>query len=276
MDRQSIGTHAWQPPARYVPRPPQTERLPSSFGPDQTTRLPRAAPVAAAEPTWVKDTVGHIVSEIRLYLQTAVAFALRPRASAADWASGRLKTLNPLAYLLNSMVLVGPWRALWQNILGMPNLPLWRDVLGAAAPFIFVVVSGSLVHLFFRAFGSKRRLTSTWAVSIYATGGLPTIITLLCEPLNLRLQALSDQMSNTHHATMAEWMLFLKYDLGLMAASCVVGIIHAIALAGLHGTSRRKSVFILTLSTVTMVVGLTVLTGVFVFAYALAKLFLHR
>lgn len=187
------------------------------------------------EPDWVSTTSRAIRREIRSYFHTAWAFGWRPRETARAWADGRFKALNPLAYLLNSLAIIGPWRALWQRILKLPDLPLAQDIVLAAGPFIGVLAVGSFHHLLFRLLGSKRRIQSGWAIAIYSTGGFPTLLSLVSTPIAIRAAYLT-----TPALLRANWHL--------LALSQVVGIVVLLwqnaAVAGLYGTSRKRAAIV--------------------------------
>jgi hypothetical protein len=246
-----LGPDATLPIARPPPPPRTLRLLPSP--PSLAPALP-----APREPEWLSETARHVVGEIRLYVRTAWAFARRPRASAAAWANGELKALNPLAFLLNNLTIIGPWHILWQRVLRTPDVPLWQEALTAAAPFLAVGLTASFLHLFFHLFGSKRRLTSTWAVSIYAGGGLPLICSLVADPLSLRLKQIGDAVNGQGPAALGShgWTTFFAYTGALWALTGVMHVVQSIALSGLHGMSRRRSFFVL-------VVAYTVMFGVF-------------
>src|SRR5437868_15431920 len=73
--------------------------------------LPAAPP---AEPAWISEAFRNVLGELRLYFATVWAFTVRPQASAEAWAGGTFKALNPIAYLVNGLAIIGPWRFLWE------------------------------------------------------------------------------------------------------------------------------------------------------------------
>jgi hypothetical protein len=165
---------------------------------------------------------------------------------------------------------------MWRHLLGMPDLPLWRDLLNSAAPFIGVLIYGSFHHLFFRLFGSRRRITSSWAISVYATAGLPTLLGMAYTPIAMRLHAAQQAVTmhpRQHPQIFAgEWRLFWTYSLIGGLVSLVAWLIQVSALSGLHGMTRRRTMLVLL---VCMVVYMFDTTLVFGQAMVILRL-LHR
>jgi hypothetical protein len=196
------------------------------------------------EPDWISETWQAVRNEIQLYFATAVAFAFRPRATAAAWSRREFRALNPMAYLLNSLAVIGPWRALCQYVMHIPDFPLWLDVLQTTSPFLAVFISGGLHHLAFRLLGSNRRYSSSVAISIYTTGGFPTLFTLLLMPFSLWSAHLGLSRSHTAHFDKGYWM----GTAASFAVLIVIQSVQACALSGAHGTTRRRAFLALILS----------------------------
>ena len=214
-----------------IPAAPQTRRLRSA-----------PPPPASREPEWVGRSWQAARREIGRYLRTAWAFGRAPRETARLWADGRFDALNPLAYLFNTAAIIGPWRALWQRILHTPDLPLWQDVIGAIGPFMGVLLVGSIFHCLFALLaGSTRKLSSTWAMSIYSTGGLPTLLQLAATPFALVASASQRPEYIRQHVLALAVSSLLPYP---------VLIWQGLALSGLHGTRRRTAMIILFVGTV--------------------------
>ena len=218
--------------AQVSASPERTERIPR---PPSTLRLLESEPPAAPEPLWIGSTLDATKREVRSYLRTAWAFGTRPQATARAWAAGRFEAQNPLGYLLNSLAIIGPWQALWQRILGLPDLPFARDLITAVTPFLAVLATGSLHHLLFRALGSRRHIQSSWAISIYSTGGLPTVVGLLVTPFALKTRRLDTLLLLREH-----W----KVVVALQAISLLTLAMQNAALSGLYGTSRPRAALV--------------------------------
>ena len=215
-----------------------------------TLRLVSAPPLPrTSEPQWVERAWQGAKRELLRFLRTSWAFAAHPRESGRLWAEGRLDTLNPLAYLLNTVAVLGPWRALWQIFLHVQS-PLWMEALWTLAPFLGVVLTSSFSHLLLSFAGGRRRITSTWAISIYATGGLVSAFQLIATPFLV----LSD-----HIKTSQDWHdHWLAYVLG-QSLVCPELVWQTLAMAGLHGLRARRVL-------VTQVFGMLALGVLLVFA----------
>ena len=227
---------------------PSTERIPR---PPATLRLLESARPRAPEPLWVGTTWDATKREVRSYLRTAWAFGTHPQATARAWAEGRFEAQNPLGYLLNSLAIIGPWQALWQRLLGLPDLPFSQDLITAVAPFLGVLATGSLHHLLFRALGSRRHIQSSWAISIYSTGELPTVVGLIVTPFALKAQRLQTLSLLREH-----WRVVLA----LQAISLLTLAMQNAALAGLYGTSRPRAALVQVGSTVMAIVAIALLS----------------
>lgn len=216
-----VATRMAPQPSPLVPAPPVTLRLVSA-----------PAPPTSREPQWVGRSWEATKREVRRYLATSWAFAARPRETARLWAEGRFDAQNPLAYVLNTAAVLGPWRALWQYIFHLQQ-PLWEDILWAAAPTLGILLNSSFTHLLVALAGGKRRLTSSWAMSIYVTGGFLLVFQLAATPFLL----ISDHIK-TPQDWRDHWLAFVLGQVLILPGY----FWHSIALAGLHGLRARRVV----------------------------------
>lgn len=231
-----------------IPAAPQTLRLVSA-----------PPPPASREPEWVERSWQAARREVERYLRTAWAFARAPRATAHLWAEGRFAAQNPFAFLLNTVAIIGPWRALWQRILGLPEMSLGYELMYAVAPFLGVVGTGSYLHVLFLLLGrSRRRITSTWAISIYASGAVGVLCQVITTPFALiSLNAKTPEQMRAH--------LFAIVFAELAVVPLVIW--QTLALAGLHGVRRRRAAFIQVIGTIVltaMALGLAMEIGAFI------------
>jgi hypothetical protein len=180
------------------------------------------------EPRWISDH--RFIADLKIYFHAFAAFTLQPRLSAEEWATRRRRFLNPLDFLLKSVAVVSAWHALLWVKFGLPEPTLLASIVEAADPYVWAFAVGSFAHVGFRVLGSKRRLTSTWAVSIYAIGAVPSVVSLVYEVFSIRAKARS-------MAPFASPVLVCL----LVVVPIVTSAFMSAALAGLHGTSRRRS-----------------------------------
>lgn len=216
-----------------IPAPPATLRLLSAPPPPPTR-----------EPEWVERSWQAARREVERYGRTAWAFARAPRETAHLWAEGRFDAQNPLGFLLNTVAIIGPWRALWQRILGLPEMSLGYELIYALAPFLGVVGTGSYLHVLFLLLGrSKRRITSTWAISIYASGAVGVLCQLITAPC-----ALIASNAKTPEQMRAHLLAIVVSEVLIVP----LVIWQTLALAGLHGLRRRRAAFIQVIGTIAL------------------------
>jgi hypothetical protein len=130
-----------------------------------------------SSPDWVRDGLRQFADEVRLFLRTAVDFTLHPSRFAAEWATGARHALNPLGFLATAFAIAGPTNALFQHLVNASDEPtsLLRDALGALMPFVYYLALGALQHGTLRLLGSRRRLSDSCAMALYAGGGPATV-----------------------------------------------------------------------------------------------------
>jgi hypothetical protein len=139
------------------------------------------------DPPWMRDAARAVGHELAAFATTLWAILASPARFAADWASGRRHALNPLAFLFNSLAVVGPWRALWARLLdpNPPTTPLWFELGKPALPVLFSVAVTALFHLLLKPLGGRRPLRSSLAMAMYVSGGPMAILNFLVAPLVL-------------------------------------------------------------------------------------------
>jgi hypothetical protein len=139
------------------------------------------------DPNWIEDAARAIAREIAAYARAVLTIARHPGRFAAEWSAGRAPALNPLAFLLNAMAVLGPWRALWSRLLDpdRPTTPLWFEAVKPVLPIVLNTTVASLSHALLRLFGGRRPLRSSVAMALYASGGPLAILKLLVTPIGL-------------------------------------------------------------------------------------------
>ena len=139
------------------------------------------------DPPWPGDAVRAVGRELAAFARTLWAMLSAPARFADDWAAGRRRALNPLAFLLNALAVLGPWRALWARLVD-PNpltIPLWFELAKPLYPIVINVSVTALVHLLLKPLGARRPLRSTLAIGMYVSGGPSAIMNFLVGPLML-------------------------------------------------------------------------------------------
>ncbi|MCU1281841.1 MAG: hypothetical protein JWM53_5387 [bacterium] len=138
------------------------------------------------DPQWFREAVGAIAHEIFAWLRALAAVTRAPRRFVADWADGRTRPLNPLAFALNGLALAGPVTAIAVHVIdiGDDDFPLWLLLVKPAIPWLYNLLFLVPVHLLLRLFGARRKLRTTFGAAFYA-GGPIVIVRLLFLPLHL-------------------------------------------------------------------------------------------
>jgi hypothetical protein len=149
----------------------------SSARPDPTTD--------GTEPDWVSDAARLAWAEARHFVRTVAAFIRGPRRFAAAWAEGRGGAMHPLGYLLNALAVLLPYQVCWSHLSGdsSPAAPVWLELVRPAVYVAGNVVFAVVSHVLLLLGGSRRRLTSTVAMALYASGGPMTLASLMIAPL---------------------------------------------------------------------------------------------
>jgi hypothetical protein len=130
---------------------------------------------------WVAAGLRQARDELRLFLVTARDFSFEPESFAEQWASGRRQALNPLGFLATAFAIVGPAQAVALHLLHghEDGGALLSNALGAVLPFVYYLALGTLQHFVLRLFGSRRRLSDSCAMALYAGGGPASAATLM-------------------------------------------------------------------------------------------------
>jgi hypothetical protein len=139
------------------------------------------------DPRWMVDAARAVGRELGAYVATAWAVIASPRRFALAWSDGTRRALNPLAFLLNALAVLGPWRALWARLLdpNPPTTPLWWELGKPAVRVVSSAVGMALCHALVRLFGGRRPLRTSLAMSLYISGGPLVPMTLVSAPLSL-------------------------------------------------------------------------------------------
>ncbi len=143
--------------------------------------------MTSPDPPWIRDAGRAVGREIGAYVATLRDFSRAPARFAVAWSSGEMAALNPLAFVLNALAVLGPWRATWARLFD-PNpksTPIWFDLAKPALPIVVNVVTTLVFHAIVRILGSKRPLRSSLAMALYVSGGPLAVLNFLLGPIVL-------------------------------------------------------------------------------------------
>lgn len=183
------------------------------------------------DPPWLRDAARAVGREVAAFARTLWAIATSPARFADQWVSGQRRALNPLAFLLNALAVLGPWRALWARLVdpNPPTTPLWFELGKPIFPVIINVTVTALFHLILKPLGTRRPLRSSLAMAMYVSGGPLAILNFLLAPLML--------YGFIHRENLTIVMTSAVANLGLLAAF----IVYLIATqASLHRLPRWR------------------------------------
>ena len=134
----------------------------------ESTRHPREA---GAPPNWLADAVRNVLGELRLFGRTYWGITVHPMRFAEEWASGRSRALNPLAFMATSGSLLAGLHQV-MSLLGYPTGgdSFAAQILESIGPFAQYAVIGVLVHVALLGVKPKRRLLDSLGIALYAGG----------------------------------------------------------------------------------------------------------
>jgi hypothetical protein len=176
-----------------------------------------------------------MIDEVVLFVSTAVGFLVGPARFADDWANGRRRAMNPLGFLATSAAVLVPVRHYCLRRFGIMSEDgsfAWQ-IYESLQPFLLFIGLGIFCHPVMRLAGSKRRLRSTLAVSLYTGGGPATgvelfgnwpLVALLHRTMGKTLLTSADLHSP------AAW----AFTVAFLGAFLVYLVTFARALQGLH------------------------------------------
>lgn len=200
-------------------------------------------PAAAGEPDWVAASMRMALAELRLYFETAFDFTRGPVKFAAAWVSSARRALNPLAFLATSVAIYGVVKIIGERVSnsGAGSRPLWQEAALAVAPYISYALTGVLAHMLLRLLGSRRKLSSTVAMALYASAGpgfgAGLLITLVVVGARIALHVPLGVPFGAAGAP--RWAMLAAMSMVLFAfAAFLVPL--ALALMGLHRIRRLK------------------------------------
>lgn len=188
------------------------------------------------DPPWTREALAVITHEILGWLRALVAVTRAPRRFVADWADGRTRPLNPLAFALNGLTIAGPVTALIVHLVALPDdqLPFWVHVVKPLVPWAYNVLWLLPVHVGLRLVGGTRRLRTTIGAAFYA-GGPMHIIRLFVLPVQLM------QMQHPHDVL---WSL-LSGVVALVQMTLLCIYLSA-AMAGAHKLRTWRAALVVT------------------------------
>jgi hypothetical protein len=207
-------------------------------------------------PNWIREAWTLFWEEVRSFVRTGVGFLRRPGRFSADWVAGRQRALNPLGFVATSLAVSGLIRAVFPHRGGGDSLA--TEIALATLPYVYYALLGVLAHPFLRLGGSRRGISATLAISLFAGGG-PGLLTAL----------------SIYLVAACRWLLYgpptsaLLDGLPIAARLAAIAILFTpvivlvttlvLGLAGAHGVRRWRAAVAMAFSLIASGIGLGVL-----------------
>jgi hypothetical protein len=133
-----------------------------------------------AEPRWIAEAARAGWHEALLYARTFAGATLRPGRFVRGWLAGE-RAMNPFGFLATSAALLATSTSLLGHLLDRDEggSSLLEELQQSLSPYVYYAALGLIVHGVLVATGSRRKLSSSIAVALYAGGGPATLMTLL-------------------------------------------------------------------------------------------------
>jgi Yip1-like protein len=185
------------------------------------------------DPHWIGNAARAVGREIAAYAATAWTILRSPRRFATEWSDGTRAALNPLAFLLNALAVLGPWRALWARLLdpNPPTTPLWFEIGKPVLPVVGNIIGMGVCHALMRLFGGRRPLRTSLAMAFYISGGPMFLFGMLASPLTL--------YAFLHRQSLAVALASAFVNISVFVAFIVYTVI---TLRAVHRLSRWRTV----------------------------------
>jgi hypothetical protein len=197
-------------------------------------------------PPWIREAITQAREELARFAATVRSFMRQPERFSADWFAGRQRALNPLGFAASALAISG----LVALCVPPPDVTTKRTLLielaQAGLPYLYYAAVGIVSHPLLRLFGSRRPLSASIGVALFAGGGPGLIATCSAElAYSLRTWIFGYQRS-----------LFFNLPVwakaGVLLIICVplIGffVMLMLAMAGLHGLPRWRAVAAVSLS----------------------------
>jgi hypothetical protein len=202
---------------------------------EQQSQPARLAPEG---PAWIRETIALGHEEARRFVATAVAILSRPGRFGADWFAGRQRALNPLGFVATALALSS---AVGLLMPGGDGNGLMAAISIAMMPYVYYAGVGILCHPLLRLAGSKRRLSASLAVALFAGGGPGLVIALSMDLLIALRIALFGHFQQSVLRGVPHWAIGPGALLAYGPFFYYVATL-ALALAGLHAVGRVRAV----------------------------------
>jgi hypothetical protein len=134
------------------------------------------APAASGEPRWVGELWTQLAKRVGPFASTAVGFVLRPKAFVERWRGGESPAMNPFWFAASAAAVVTTLQtALLQALGAKEHAGLVETALKTLAPYAYFIEIGVAAHAVLYVLGSRRRLSSSVAMALYAGGTMATL-----------------------------------------------------------------------------------------------------
>jgi hypothetical protein len=196
---------------------------------------------STSDPQWIRHEAKATVGVFANFFRTAVAFTRRPGAFAAEFAAGRSRAQNPLNFLATSSAIVACAGLLGNSLVGRDDggSGLWEEIGKALGPYVYFAALGLITHALLRLRGSVRPLRSSIAMALFAGGGPAAAFSLLGTTMRVAVKLTVGDPNDPSLVQGLPPVLVVAMGVVFAASLLAYLVIFALAMAGLHGVTRR-------------------------------------
>ena len=203
--------------------------------PEAIDDLGAGAPATGRRPrNWLVDGFHHVAEQFALLFATAARFTRHPRQFSIDWAEGRFRAFNPLAFFATAAGVTGTLGVLVERATageGARAVSTMGFVLQEVEPYASYFLLGLLCHLCLVPLVGRGRRPwhTTLGISLFAGGGPAAAADILVFGLQVGLKIGSDDSEAVASAAVD----YLAAG-SILLANGVFLVAFAAGLAGVH------------------------------------------
>jgi hypothetical protein len=190
-------------------------------------------------PAWIRETLALGREEVTRFVDTVFAFVRRPRQFGSEWFAGRQRALNPLGCVATALAVTG-FVSVFLPDGGKSSPSTLLSQLGAAVlPYVYYAAVGVVSHPLLRMFGSRRQVSASIAIALFAGGGPGFLTTLALQIIyGWRVWTFGPSSQLLRHLPLWATAVGTAFVIPLVGFFVTL----MLAMSGLHQVSRKRSV----------------------------------
>lgn len=208
--------------------------------PGATDDLGAGAPAVARRPrNWLADGFHHLGEQFALLFRTAARFTRHPRQFSIDWAEGRFRAFNPLAFFATAAGVTGTLGVLVERATAGEGTRAMSTTMGfvlqEVEPYASYFLLGLLCHLCLVPLVGRGRRPwhTTLGISLFAGGGPAAAADVLGFGLQVALRVSRDEAGALTSAavdSLAAGSILLANGVFLVAFAAGLAGVHRVRL----------------------------------------------